>query len=60
MSTINCLANLVTEHKELVSTKEIISYRGAKSFVSIFLGERLRPTFLAIPYFSILSYYRGF
>ena len=46
--------------RELVSTKEIISYRGAKSFVSIFLGERLSPTFIAIPYFPIVSYYRGF
>ena len=46
--------------RELVSTKETISYRGAKSFVSIFLGERLSPTFIAIPYFPFVSYYRGF
>ena len=56
---IKYLENLVTEHKiKLVSTKETISYRGAKSFVSIFLGKS--PTFIAIPYFSFVSYYRGF
>ena len=40
--------------RELVSTKEIVSYRGAKSFVSVFLGERLSPSFIAIPYFPIV------
>ena len=46
--------------RELVSTKEIISYHVAKSFVSIFLWEKLSPTFKAIPYFPIVSYYCGF
>ena len=49
----------LNDRKELVSTKEIASYRGAKSFISIFLEERLSPTFIAIPYFPIVSYYRG-
>ena len=46
--------------RELVCTKEIISYRGAKSFASILLWERLGSTFIAIPYFSIVSYYCAF
>ena len=41
--------------RELVSTKETISYRGAKSFVSTFLGESLSPTFIIIPYFPFVS-----
>ena len=49
----------LNNRRELVSTKEIISYRGAKSFFSILVGERLSPTFIVIPYFPIVSY-RGF
>ena len=32
----------------------------AKSFGSAFLGERLNPMFIAITYFPIVTYYRGF
>ena len=42
------------------SLKEKQFLIGAKNFVSIFLGERPSPEFIATPYFPFVSYYRGF